>query len=62
MSKPTNFRRTKLVKFVVEQERLIHETARQLELQGVDTVAYEEPRKAILNRLKEEFDITPDEL
>jgi FKBP-type peptidyl-prolyl cis-trans isomerase (trigger factor) len=62
MSKPTNFRRSKLVKFVAEQERLIRETVEQLEQQGVDSATYEEPRKAILERLKAEFDISADEL
>lgn len=62
MVKPTNFRRAKLVKFIQDQERLIRETSEQLRKLGNSVEGYQEPRNDILSRLKDEFDITPDEL
>lgn len=62
MSKATNFRRAKLVNFIRDQERLVNETAAELRSLGADPKEYIEVRMTILNRLKEEFEITPDEL
>lgn len=62
MSKATNFRRAKLVNFIRDQERLVNETASELRSLGADPKEYIEVRMTILNRLKEEFEITLDEL
>lgn len=62
MSKPTNFRRAKLVNFIRDQERLVNETAAELRVLGTDPKEYVDTRMVVLNRLKEEFDISQDEI
>jgi len=58
---PVNFRRSKLVKFIKEQQMLIDETVAQLNALGQDSTSYREAREAILERLRVEFKISREE-
>lgn len=61
MDKPIHFRRAKLVRFIADQQRVIDETADQLEKIGHDAAGYRMEREPILQRLREEFKIDRDE-
>lgn len=61
MDKPVNFRRAKLVKFIAEQQRIVDETATQLQGMGHDGEGYREARETILERLRSEFKVGREE-
>jgi len=56
-----HFRRSKLIRFIRDEERVTRETREQLERMGMNPDEYSEHRDRLLERLKAEFKIDTTE-